>query len=230
MTLQTRRGRASSAGMIVAVPTSESSRSLRPVRGVRPVRAALLAVLTVLALAGCAVEAPETSPTSPPATPTAAVATPDPTPTGPVTFEDASAAYEACLVTEGSSTEEIPVGENLDALAELGDASDDVLAEMGLEREFVLAHATCWPDFAAAIAAGATPTPVPTATESADPEQAAMMREAVACLNDRGWDFLEPGTETGELTMEPREDGFDWDDEGFLADQEECQRLAGMMG
>lgn len=146
-----------------------------------------------------------------------------------VSFEDASTAYDACLVVGGSTSSAIPAGQSLEDLAELGDASAATLAELSLDEVFIRAHATCWPPFAAAIAAGATPPPAADPSPAADPEAAAMMHAAVECLNERGWDFLEPGVETGPLAMAPRQADFAWDD-AALKDQRECQELAGMMG
>jgi hypothetical protein len=147
----------------------------------------------------------------------------------PISFEEASAAYESCLATNGSGTDAIPTGQSLDDLAELG-SSPEALAEMGIDQTFMAAHLACWPAFDAAIDAGATPPTAETTPTTVDPLKAEQMAQAVQCLNERGWDFLEPGVETGPLTMEARSADFDWDDPGFLRDQQQCQHRAGMMG
>ncbi len=151
------------------------------------------------------------------------------TTTAPLTFEQASEAYEGCLGENGSSREAIPAGQSLDDLAET-DASPEALLESGIDEAFLTAHKACWPAFRAAMDAGATPPMAETTTTTVDPVKAAQMAQAVQCLKDRGWDFLEPGVETGALTMAARQAGFNWDDPGFLRDQMQCQQLAGMMG
>ncbi len=151
------------------------------------------------------------------------------TTTAPLTFEQASEAYNSCLSENGSGTEAIPTGQSMDDLAEV-DSSPESLAEMGIDTTFLTAHKACWPAFRAAMDAGATPPTADTTTTTVDPVKAQQMAQAVQCLDDRGWDFLEPGVETGALTMAARQADFDWDDPGFLQDQMQCQQLAGMMG
>jgi len=149
-----------------------------------------------------------------------------------MTLEEAEAAYKDCLGADGVVIEDIPSGVDLDEVAQMVDATDEELAALGTTRAVVVAHSACWPSFLAAMeTATAAPTePADRALGPADPELAAKLREAVACLNERGWDFLEPGVESDALSMAPRDPQFDWDDPAFLDDQRECQELAGMMG
>lgn len=151
-----------------------------------------------------------------------------PTTTTPLTFDQASDNYTSCLETNGSSAEAIPEGVSLQDLSKLEGSSPAAFAEMGIDPTLVTAHAACFPAFEAAMDAGATPPSAPPTT--VDPVLAARMHDAVACLNTRGWDFLEPGVETGPVTMAARSADFDWDDPGFLDDQYQCQKDAGMMG
>lgn len=145
----------------------------------------------------------------------------------PLTFEQASDAYNGCLEDNGSNTDAIPTGQSMDDLAEV-DPTTEALLELGIDETFLAAHKVCWPPFRAAMDAGATPPTAPPTT--VDPVKAQQMAQAVQCLNERGWDFLEPGVETGALTMAARQADFNWDDPGFLQDQMQCQQLAGMMG
>lgn len=197
-------------------------------------------VAACVALAGCSTSSdPDTAP-DPAASATheattSATTTPSPEPTA-LTFEQVEAAYGDCLRANGSEQGLLPDGMDLSEVAEMTDLPDEVLQELGTTREAIVAHAACWPAFLEGVEAGATPPPSNVREEDAggdepaDPELAAKMQDAVACLNERGWDFFEPGVETGPLTMEPRASDFDWADEAFLADQLECQQLAGMMG
>lgn len=198
--------------------------------------AAATALLLGPVLAGCT---PGVEPQAAPS-PTASVtqeptpsATPTPTPTPePTTFEEVEAAYYACLEDQGSEPGLMPQRMDLSELAEMADATDEELLELGVTREAIEAHAACWPAFLEAMEDVELPEAEPSdeGAEPADPELAAKLREAVACLDERGWDLLEPGVETGPLTMEPRDPDFDMNGEAFVADQLECQRLAGMMG
>lgn len=147
----------------------------------------------------------------------------------PLTLDEASERYETCLTDNGSGPDEIPVDQPLDDLAQMGDRPESSLKEMGIEPTFIPAHIECWPAFSAALDE-IPASEMPTTSTTVDAEKAAQMHGAVECLNDRGWDFLEPGVETGPLTMQPRDADFDWDNEAFLADQYDCQRLQGMMG
>jgi len=203
-------------------------------------RTVLLAVVAVIALAGAACggddsdsssagDGTTTSAAGADDADTARKSTTTTTAPEPISFEEASAAYEACLVANGSSAAAIPEGQSLDELAELG-SSPEVMAEMGIDPAIVTAHAACWPALDAAIDAGATPPTADTTTTTIDAALAARLAQAVQCLNERGWDFLEPGVETGPLTMAARSADFNWDDPGFLRDQQQCQQRAGMMG
>ena len=149
---------------------------------------------------------------------------------GPPSFEDAQAEYTSCMEDNGADPADIPQGMSLETLAEMADASPEAQAEMGVDGTLLQAHAECWPIVADAIAAGAEVPDGSSPSTTVDQELAAKMHDAVACLNDRGWDFLEPGVETGPLTMAARQSGFNWDDPTFLQDQRECQQQAGMMG
>jgi hypothetical protein len=147
-------------------------------------------------------------------------------------IEDLLAEYETCMSDAGA-----PVATNADTVEALIDAAGsppEVATEMGVPQEVVDAHRSCGADVEAALDAGATlpeedPDEGDTTSTTVDAESAAQMHEAVACLNDRGWDFLEPGVEAGPLEMAPRDPGFNWDDPAFLDDQRECQQQAGMM-
>jgi len=137
------------------------------------------------------------------------------------------AEYETCMTDAGA-----PVSADADTVGALSEAVDqppEVLAEMGFPQEVVDAHRTCGTDLEAALEAGATLPENDSPSTTVDSELAAQMHEAVACLNDRGWDFLEPGVEAGPLEMAPRDSDFNWDDPAFLEDQRECQQQAGMM-
>lgn len=151
------------------------------------------------------------------------------TTTTPLTFEQASDAYNGCLEDNGSSTDAISTNQSMDDLAEM-DPTPEALLDLGTDEAFLDAHKVCWPPFRAAMDAGATPPTADTTTTTVDPVKAQQMAQAVRCLNERGWDFLEPGVETGPLTMAARQAGFNWDDPAFLQDQMQCQQLAGMMG
>jgi hypothetical protein len=146
-----------------------------------------------------------------------------------VSMEDATAAYTSCMTDNGSDVADIPEGTSLESLAEMGDASPEVQTEMGIDATLIQAHAECWPIVEDAIAAGATVTEESSPSTTVDPVLAQQMHAAVSCLNDRGWDFLEPGVEAGAVEMAPRQSGFNWDDPTFLQDQRECQQDAGMM-
>lgn len=161
-------------------------------------------------------------------TTTAAIETTTTSTTEALTFEQAEARYTACLEEHGSGMDQMPIDVPLDDLAAM-DPEDGAVIEMGIEPAFIAAHAECWPDFSAAIEGGAEPPSADTTTTTVDAAKAAMMHDAVDCLNARGWDFLEPGVEVGPLTMAPRRADFDWDDEAFLDDQWECQQEAGMI-
>lgn len=145
-----------------------------------------------------------------------------------VTFDDATDAYARCMEDNGSDQADVPEGTDLGALAEMGEAPPNVQAEMGIDPGVIDAHAECWPIVEDAIAAGVALPQDPSPSTTVDEVHAQQMRDAVACLNDRGWDFLEPGTETGPLAMAPRDADFDWDDATFLGDQRDCQRQAGI--
>lgn len=204
----------------------------------RPRRATRVALVgLVLALGACtaadeeptedpsASERPSSSP-SPAPTPTS-----DPTPT---TLEGAEAAYDDCMKANGSAATALPEGAGLAEVAGWGDLPDDALVELGLTRADLDAHLACWPDLEPFVAAaagddGGTAAPAPTEVP-VDAELAAQMHAAVECLVARGWDLLEPGVETGPLTMEARDPAFDWEDESFLIDQWDCQQEAGMIG
>lgn len=147
-----------------------------------------------------------------------------------ISFEEASAAYNTCLEDLGVDPSRIPPNLPADELAGYADEPPEVLMEMGLDQAVIEAHAECWPALEAAIDAGATPPEASdTTTTTVDQQLASQVHDAVTCLNERGWDFLEPGVEAGALEMAPRESGFNWDDPAFLDDQRECQQQAGMM-
>lgn len=201
--------------------------------GTRRLRVALLAMAAVVALtaSACGDSGSDEASSDDSATTTEADETTttaaETTTTAPLTFDQASDNYTNCLATNGSSAEAIPEGFSLEDLSELEGSSPSSFAEMGIDPALVTAHAACFPAFQAAMDAGATPPSAPPTT--VDPVLAAKMHEAVACLNARGWDFLEPGVETGPVTMAARSADFNWDDPGFLDDQYQCQKNAGMM-
>ena len=199
----------------------------------RRARSVLLALVAAVALIGAACGESESSGDGTTSTEAAAdessTTASTTTTSAPITFDQASEAYESCLGENGSGVDAIPVGQGLDDLAAM-DPSPEALLESGIDEAFLTAHKACWPAFRAAMDAGATPPTAESTTTTIDPVKAGQMAQAVQCLNDRGWDFLEPGVETGALTMAARQAGFNWDDPGFLRDQMQCQQLAGMMG
>jgi hypothetical protein len=145
-----------------------------------------------------------------------------------MSLDEVVAEYQDCMADEGADIQ-AEGAPTIEMLASARDMPPELVPELNIPDTYLDAHAACGEAVAVVLAAGGSQPDDAGPPTTVNAELARQMYAAVECLNNRGWDFLEPGVETGPLVMAPRDPDFDWDTPGALDDQFECQQEAGMI-